>query len=204
MIFLNKYKNKSLNISIKKYCNISILQSCNHRGGYLMIELIIAISLLMIGFLGFLSLIGNSIGVIRTIDDQTVGNYLAMEGIEIVKNMIDANVAKNHPWNAGGFPTSSGDHCYQLDYATPNLQSASQINCPVSNSDYSGEQPLNLDSGTGYSYASSANAKSSGYYRIIDIIPVSSDQMKVVSTVRWTGHVSGKVSLEDNFFNWRQ
>ena len=44
-----------------------------------------------------LSLLSNSIALNRVVNDQFIANYLAMEGIEVVKNIVDGNIIQgNH------------------------------------------------------------------------------------------------------------
>ncbi len=177
-----------------KSLNFLIFKSDNNKDGYLLVELIVAISLLTVGFLGFLGLISRSISLNSVISDQFVANYLASEGIEVVKNLIDANVIQKRPWNDG----FGNEKCYEVDYKTMNISEATETNCP-SNSVNS----IRFDSSTGvYSYAVGNPVK---FYRTVHITPVSNDEIKVNSVVKWVGRgsIKNEINLEDHFFNWR-
>ena len=86
-----------------------------NKKGYLLVEVMIAISLLTLGFFGTLSLISNSISLNSVVSDHFIANYLAMEGIETVKNLIDANFFKSNPWNLG---FTNGN--FEIDYQSGN------------------------------------------------------------------------------------
>ncbi len=168
-----KFSNSKFNIS----------RSQNH--GYLLIESMIGISILVIGILGILNLLSRSASLNRVVDDQFIGNYLAAEGIEITKNLIDSNIINRRPWNSG---FSNGS--FEVDYTSlslrPNLNSYLLFN-PVSNF---------------YGYQSGDQTP---FIRKIDIILVGSEEIRVNSIVKWTtrGNAQFEVNLEDHFFNWR-
>ena len=149
-----------------------------------MVEVIIAITILTIGFLGILGLISSAISLNRTVSDQFIANYLSMEGIEIVKNLIDANVMQDKPWNDG---FSSGD--FEVNYKSVSLENNSS-------------RRILFDSITGY--YNYQEGKQTPFIRTINIALMGADQIKVKSTVKWSGR-GGKfeTNLESYFFNWR-
>ena len=156
----------------------------SNEKGYLLIEVMIAITILSIGFLGILGLVSSAIGLNRMVSDQFIANYLNMEGIEIVKSLIDANVMQGKPWNEG---FSGGD--FEIDYKSAFLENNSS-------------RRISFDSTTGsYGYF---GEKQTPFVRTINIELMGADQIKVKSTIKWTGR-GGKfeTSLEDYFFNWR-
>ena len=155
------------------------------KDGYLLMEVMVAISLLTIGFLAVLSLVSNSLSLNRVVSDQFTANYLAMEGIEIVKNLIDANYLNSNPWNQG-FNNSN----YEVDYQS--------IGPGTDLSRY-----LSFDSTSGfYDYNGGVQTP---FKRTIVVGLNASDEIKVNSIVKWTGRGGGEfeVNLEDKFFNWR-
>ncbi|MEK7481757.1 MAG: hypothetical protein AAB607_00100 [Patescibacteria group bacterium] len=153
--------------------------------GYLLMEVMVAISLLTIGFLAVLSLVSNSISLNRVVSDQFTANYLAMEGIEIIKNLIDSNYLNGNPWNQG---FTNDD--YEVDYQSAGIET-----------DLS--RRLLFDSATGFYGYQSGNP--TPFKRTLVISPNGSDEIKVNSIVKWTGRGGGnfEVNLEDKFFNWR-
>ncbi|MDI6717806.1 MAG: prepilin-type N-terminal cleavage/methylation domain-containing protein [Patescibacteria group bacterium] len=176
-----------------KSFNLSIFQFSNQKG-YLLVEMMLALSLLTIGFLGFLGLISRSTSMNRVVSDQFTANYLSSEGIEVIKNLIDSNIIQSRPWNE----RFGSERCFEVDYKTMNVSGLSSIDCQGGSSN-----PIKFDSSTGvFSYTVGQN---SAFYRTIHIVPVNSDEIKVNSTVKWTGRggIKNEINLENHFFNWR-
>ena len=151
--------------------------------GYLLIEVMLAISLLTIGFLGILKLSSNAIGLNRVVSDQFSANYLAMEGIEVIKNIIDANAINAKPWGEG---LNSGN--YEISYNSLGLE-------------YDQQRYIKFDENIArYNYQ---NGIETPFVRIIYINNLSSDEVKVNSIVSWTGRGGSKfdINLENHFFN---
>src|SRR3989344_7063024 len=86
------------------------------RGGQLLVEAMVALGVITVGLLGMLELLSNSLSLNRVAADQYTGTYIASEGIEIIKNLIDKNVIAGAPWNTG---FSNG--FYEADYTNVSL-----------------------------------------------------------------------------------
>jgi len=160
----------------------------------------VALAMVVIGLLGFLSLLSYSIGLNKVVADQYVASYLASEGIEVIKNIEDNNVAQNlvsqEAYNAY---LSAGDYEVSYDTQPPDVTLE-----PVSDVNFL--RNLRFDSiAKRYSY--DATKDSTPFTRQIKIsYPTSEDEMVVQSIVRWTtrGGIRSVVTLEDHFYNWRQ
>src|SRR3990167_8160497 len=85
--------------------------------GQVLVESIIAITIAVVGLLGIFSLLSRSLSLNRVVSDRFVAAYLAAEGVEIVKNLIDNNILAGNPWNEG---LSSGN--YEADASDPALR----------------------------------------------------------------------------------
>lgn len=153
--------------------------------GYLLIESIIGISVAIVGILGILNLLSRSTSLNRVISNQFVGNYLAAEGIEITKNLIDANIIQKKPWN-NGFTSGS----FGADYLSVGL--APDQNWPILFDSVSNRYSYDVGTPTLFT-------------RTINIQLIGSEEIKVNSIVRWTSRGGGQfeANLEDHFFNWR-
>jgi len=152
--------------------------------GYLLIESMIGISIAVVGILGILSLISRSVSLNRVVGDQFTGAYLAAEGIEIVKNLIGANIINRRPWNSGFM---DGD--FEADYLSMFLDSGRN-------------RRLLFDSTSRlYSYQTGSPTN---FIRTIKIELIGSGEIKVNSVVRWTSRGGGEfeANLENHFFNW--
>ncbi len=155
--------------------------------GQALVEVMVAVSVLTVGFLGIVSLLSNALGLNRTIADNYTATYLAAEGIEVAKNILDANIVQKQGWSQG---FADGD--YELDYASKAL-------VPFVPDNF-----LKLDPATGlYSYGGSVPTP---FSRRVSIKLVSGNEIQVNSEVKWLGRGAANfsVNLEDHFFSWRQ
>ncbi len=153
--------------------------------GQLLIESMIGIGIAVVGILGILAFLSKSTSLNRVVGHQFIANYLAAEGIEITKNLIDANIIQHKPWNQGFYNGS-----FEADYTSLSLA-------------LNQNRPLLFDSANNfYSYQSGTQTP---FVRIINIELIGSEEMKINSIVRWTTRGGGQfeVNLEGHFLNWR-
>jgi Tfp pilus assembly protein PilV len=179
--------------------------SDNHsRKGQSLVEALIAISVVMMGLMGALSLLSNSVGMSRTVSDNYLATYLASEGIEIVKNNLDHNyilMSKGAmiSWNENvcNFAKSA----YEVDYRTTDMDVARL----AGGYDSFSTIPLMLNTATNiFSYEFDGTEKTN-FYRTVKTNCLNSDEIEVKSYVRWKGRggSDSEVVLEDKFYNWR-
>lgn len=163
------------------------------ESGYLLVEAIVAASLLIIGLVSVAGLMARALSLNRVVSDQFIANYLAVEGIEIVKNLIEANILAGNAWNVG-----ISDGCYEVDYQTLNLGDR-----PCSSLE--SQQPILFDSATGFYGYGSGNPTPFRKSILIEIESSSGDRIKVNSIVKWIsrGGIEFNINLEDYFFNYR-
>jgi hypothetical protein len=179
-----------------------------NKSGQTLVEAMVALFVLTIGFLGVLSLITQSIVLSRTVSQETIATYLAAEGIELAKNIVDHDIYVNREnggpvgWAKGGEdPTFGIGGNFELDYTTCNSLGPG-LNCiaPVSRAD-----PLGFDPGTGlYSYSGPVKTSFVRNIKVLLWNPALPNQMIVISTVNWTQNGAAKsVRMEDYFYNWQ-
>ncbi|MEK9186084.1 MAG: hypothetical protein AAB885_00695 [Patescibacteria group bacterium] len=163
----------------------------NKEKGQLVVEAMIAIVILVTATLTFVGILSRSLGFNRVITDQYIGTYLAAEGVEVIKNIIDANYLQSRPWNAGGFSVKRD---WEIEYD-------SEILSPSSNRYFC------LDKSTGrygYKECSSQDGKQTTFKRVVSTEPIGSNEIKVNSSVTWRNRgLDYQINLEDHFFNWR-
>jgi len=159
----------------------------------MLLESMISISMIIIGLLGIITLLIRSSQWNRGANESMVATYLAAEGIEVVKNLIDTNVSKrlssdpSSVWNKG-----LGDGEYELAYATT-LDSLRT---------YGSGRTLVFDSGSlTYGYEGSP---ATPYKRMVKVTSLDRDRIYVKSTVRWGVLGEKKAEVEDMFTNWRK
>lgn len=161
------------------------------RSGQLLIEMLVALGILTIGFLGVTTLLSQALGLNRVVADNYTATYLATEGIEIFKNILDGNsfVQVGRGWNAG-----LADGQYEADFKDRTL------------TPQNGEvRPILFDPATHeYGYAPNVSGVPTTFKRTITIT-LGRESDTVHSVVEWTtrGGGSNKLDLEDHFFNWR-
>jgi hypothetical protein len=174
------------------------------KSGQIIIEAIAALSVLVIGFAGFFGLLSQSLRYNRYVTDDYTGTYLAAEGIEVVKNLLDADVINGFTWGCG---FASGD--YELVYSTPYVNTNGNVTFPPASvscfrsvvAPYQSRNLL-LDSASGlYTYSAGT---ATGFTRLVRInILIPDQEIQVNSIVTWRQGSSDKsVNLEDRFFDW--
>lgn len=167
----------------------NIIGFLSNKSGQSLLESMIALGVLITGFLGMLVLLSNSLGLYRVTSEQYIATYLASEGVEIVKNLLDSGVIQERAWGSVLPPGA-----YEIDYAT-DLQAESP-------SPYSARKILySADIGR-YGYGAGDETP---FRRKIVIEEISSDEIRVNSIVDWVTRGGGQfsVNIEDHFMNWR-
>lgn len=184
------------------------------RKGQSLVEALVALSILTTALLGIETLLTRSFLLDRVTADQTKATYLASEGIEITKNLLDHQVydAIENPGGVAGDPDAGGwnNFCglspgitayYQFDYMTTSCPWSARINL-------GNAVPLSFDPTNEVFYQpTSKDADATAFTRTIEITePAASDgnEIDVLSTVTWsTGSVTRQsLTLEDHFYNW--
>ena len=163
----------------------------------------LALAVLTAGFLGILTLLAQSLHISKSISNETTATYLAAEGIELTKNLIDHDVYEHLAFGGFGWgfcfqPLSAGQtNNYGFDY--------SQTTCPPPDNSASF---LYFDPATHlYSYANSGGSVLTGFKRLIRVTMNANPtlpELTVRSIVNWTTgpFTSQSVDLEDDFYNW--
>ena len=169
------------------------------RSGQSLVEVLVALSVFTMGFLGIFALLTQSLALNNHATESYVASNLAGEGIEVVKNILDTAITQGGAWSDIRATTVS-DGCYEVDYASTDL-GAGIGNCNPDDAVDTANQ-LNKEQANGlYGYGT---GRVLPYRRIVKVETVSDNEMAVVSVVRWDSHGrSYKVTLEDHFYNWR-
>lgn len=171
------------------------------RKGQSMIEAMVALTILMVGLMGVLTLLSRSIFLARVTSDQAKATYLASEGIEIAKSLIDHDVyLGNANVGEGGWKSCFRQGDYDLDFTA--------TTCPLPN--YGGD-PLYFSPSTDLFYRKTnvgipSDATPTNFVRKITVTypTANTNEIDVQSTVTWsTGVMTGQsLTVEDHFYNW--
>lgn len=185
--------------------------SIHSRRGQTLVEALIALSILTMGFVGIITLLSKSFQLNRTASDDTQATYLASEGIEIAKNIIDYDVyyglsqAHTDDWECS-FGLNSGQTAdYEMDYSTVPPAGCSGL-LPARTAVEAQSDDLYFNSSTRlYSYTSLGATKSDFTRDVRITMPAATfpNEIDVQSIVTWTnGDISNTITLEDHFYNW--
>jgi hypothetical protein len=180
------------------------------RRGQTLVEALVALSILTMGTIGIITLLTKSFQLNRTVANDTQATYLAAEGIELTKNMIDHDVY-------AGFALGPGDYlfgnCFKnqprlvylngLDYTTQDCTGVSFSPPPP------GGDQLYFDPATHLYSFEAGGGTLSNFTRDVtaqEKFDASTGQpadIDVRSTVTWSdGALSNTITLEDYFYNW--
>lgn len=176
------------------------------RRGQTLVEALVAISILTTGFLGIVTLLTQSFQLNRTTMNDTQATYLAAEGIEVVKSLIDHDVytgfASGGPSTddfGASFPHSG--YYYPIDYETTSTANVQFSTTPPNT-------PLYFNPTTDFYSVNAFGGNPTDFVRNIKITDNYNTSgglvdLDVQSTVTWTDNgISNSITLEDTFYNW--
>jgi hypothetical protein len=162
--------------------------------GQSIIEAMVGLSILVTGLLGIFVLLSRSFYLSRFTGDQITGTYLAEEGVELTKNLIDHDVYAGIAASSSQWENCCAPGTYRIDYTgtqlTPYL------------SPQGSPQYLKFDSVSHrYGYAGSVTTP---YNRWVIIATPSANEIAVNVIVQWNigSFAPQSVNLEDHFYNW--
>ncbi len=165
------------------------------KEGSLLIESIVSINIALIGLLGVLGLLSSSLGLNRDAGQKIIATYLAAEGIEVIKNILDLNYVAGNAWNNG---IAAGT--YEITYVG--------LESNLGGSESENFLWFNLATGI-YSYDSNAS-EPTGFKRTVWIQEKDNDgsggaeEIVVNSVLKWQSKTGLQtINLEDHFFDWR-
>lgn len=173
------------------------------RRGQTLVEALVALSILTVGLMGVATLLTKSFQLNRITTNDTQATYLAAEGIEIAKNLIDHDVYAALAGHGTGFGTCfslSGDY-YPIDFTTSNCSVLVPSAGPPNTKLY-------FDPVTKFFTTTAGGATPTNFVRNVKITNITNAngtivEIDVQSTVKWaSGLSSNSVTLEDHFYNW--
>lgn len=177
----------------------------NNRFGFSIIEVMAAITIIVIGLVGVLSLVTQNIQVSSINKNELIASQLAQEGLELVRNIRDENWLiygnDGNDWKCGPACTPGSvnniiqDGHYTIAYSGDNIL----INPLVDSIDDNGAKLVRLATdfyGHGWGLATI-------FSRLINVDDYG-DYIEVKSTVRWTERGGIKNYIASTIlYNWR-
>ena len=189
-IFLQKYSHRNKNTRPKLI------------SGFTLVETLVAISILTVAMVGTLTAIQSGLKDTTIAKDQIIAFYLAQEGMEFVRNIIDENIlhslgGSSTDWLAS-LSSISTDACYFGKTCRIDSNAKTIVNCASG----AGSCPvLNIDSVSGlYGYTSAWPG--STFKREIQFQSVSANEVLAIITISWTNRGTPQsFQVSELFFN---
>lgn len=171
-------------------------RSIKLRSGQAIVEAIVALSVLTIGYMAILALLNRSLSITQVVSDQNIATYLASEGIEVTKNIVDANVNNGNPFK-DGFQVGS----YEVSY--DDISDSENPGIKIGNTNDRSTKNLYFDQIIGYNYQNVGSE--TRFRRTVIVLPADANRINIASIVEWDQKGGGinQVRLEDYFFDWR-
>ena len=157
----------------------------HNQAGFTLIELIASLFIL-IAILDIFIFISSSLNSSAVLRDSLIASNLAQEGVEVVRNVRDRD------WFLGNsFGASLPDGSWRVQWDSAFLLLLS------------GNPFLKKDMATGVFGYSAGN--DTVFKRAIDVLKISANEIKVISTVTWDEKSNPKTTnAETHLFNWYQ
>ena len=177
--------------------NSQFRQHLRERSGQALVEAIVALSVLTVGFFSILGFLIGAAGSTGRAVDQTAASFLAAEGLEIVKGAVERFRVIG---DFNNFPRG----CFEVDIKNglgddpanwPTIPGGGQCG-----QGRFSQTPLNFDGGF-YDYDSGTATK---FLRTIDVERASANSIRTRSIVQWNdkGGIRKEVSYEAYFYDY--
>ena len=174
-------------------------QKSKINGGFTLVEAIVAIGVISVGFVGSLVLLSKSSSQASLLKNRVVVSHLAAEGVEVVRNIRDTNWLKGFDWRTGLADTTGGIVDY--DSAAVDASDASE-----------GRKCLNWN-GSFYRHAlaSGGYACNTTFKRHIELATKSEtvsgqnvDYLEIKSIVEWREKTRTQtVTVVNHLYDWK-
>jgi prepilin-type N-terminal cleavage/methylation domain-containing protein len=174
--------------------------------GFTIMEMMVVISVIVIGLLGILSLGTQNTQVISIDKNTVIASQLAQEGLEVVRNKRDMNWLQKANWETSSSTGShldilqqAGNYAYTVDAYTGAVYATSSgggltINSP--------KTKLYLNSAGFYTHQ--ATASSTIFSRLITVGNESAASTSVTCLIKWQrGTNTYNFSAQTVLYNWK-
>ena len=156
-------------------------QALLHRGseGQALVEAVVSIGVIVVGVMGALAFLSSSLGYNLLVTNQYTATYLAVEQLEVVKNIIDIN---------GLDTVGSGN--YYVDYDSVSLIPITNWRTVNQKDDF---------------FTGESGGKTTPFKKKLSIEEIVPNQvLRVRSFVEWDERgETYTVEMEDHFYEWR-
>ena len=182
-------------MNLNKFQRIS-MNSQSKSKAFTLVEVLIAVSILIIGILSGFILVTKVIYSTAVIQDRLTASSLAQEGIELARQVRDSNFLKIINGESVGWEDGLADGSYTIESKAGSEQPINLV--PVD----PGEAPnFFYDNDTRiYNYT---NGEPTIFNREIKITTINNDEIRVESIMKWkTRAIDFDLIVEGHLFNW--
>jgi len=183
---MNRNRFQQVSINLKK-----------KQKAFTLVEVLIAISILVVGILSGFILIAKVLYNTAVIQDRLTASFLAQEGIELVRQVRDSNFLKIMNGESVEWKDRLADGSYTIESKVESGQSVTLV------SKDPGKSPNFLydeDDTRIYNYAT---GEETTFNREIIITTINDHAIRVQSIMKWTTkRIDFTLTVEDHLFNW--
>lgn len=167
--------------------------------GFTLIELLVSFTILSIGISVSINLISKSLQSSNYIRNQTIASYLAVEGVEVIKNKRDENFLKGDDWIKDIKDNcNSAKGCYFDAASDPSniiINKCTGSKCPLLR--------YNAAKNT-YNYSAGARTIFTRTIKLSNIPGNGDDEKEVISEIKWKDKFGDhNYTLRALIFNWK-
>lgn len=169
----------------------------NNKGGFTLIETMVAIFILSMALIALLGVISSSLFYAKYSRNEITANYLLQEVIDSVKNDRSSGILIGANWETftNKYTLCAGNGC-EIDAKSGDIEEQCQSGCNSLKYDESADD----GNGSFYNYTSGVT---SNFNRKV-VITTNGDELDVTVTVSWkNGSVTKTRSLSSSILNWQ-
>ena len=170
----------------------------NNSAGFTVVEVLVALTIFSFAIVGLVTVSAGGLANTSISKNTLTANYLAQEGIELVRNLRDSDVLlySSAGWNpfinslnAGQCNTSTGCN---IDPLSLTISACSSNGCSIP-----------FDPATGYYGQGPGNSIFTRVIKIGASMKSNGSEIPITSIVTWPQGLTTKtVALTENIFNW--
>lgn len=180
------------------------------RRGFSIVEALIAIVILTLGFTAGMGLLSSSVRTVGETNDLTIATYLAEEGIEIARLKRDNNILQHYNGTLVAWDSIGGGNTFTncasgggggCTVNAPTISSSGVTITPCSGCDTGVPLYKTTTSPTGQ-YTTSVTTSTTNLRRLVTATPIGTAAYEIASTVWYTSRGTERsITLKDVLYN---
>ena len=163
---------------------------------FTLIEVLIAITILIIGILSGFILVTRALYNVAVIKDRLTASFLAQEGIELTRQIRDSNFLRMLGEESAGWRDGLEDGAYIIESRVDSEESIKLVSIAEDENRFF----LYNDTLKIYNYS---DGEPTNFNRKIKITTISDDEIRIESIMQWkTKRIDFNLIVEDHLYNW--